>query len=739
MNSTDTPSAHATIHKEPNTRGTAGLIWTCLLTLILCIWTTVHPNVPGGKRKWYGWLWVRVSWMLMALFAPEVVLYMAYKQNIVARWITKEMPAVERAIRKERETSAERRTRRERERVVKKALEAHAEAEDTSPMPIKSLKAAVNAVRFINIMKSQSANSSMVDLEKNTETVTVVSKELDEKEIAQERQLRKYEWTHYHSYLLTMGGIAFSTYDKAGVQFIPYRYWATLTITGARYIKMIDPTVLRIPKRFIEDKSKASVFFKAFVIFQTAVFIIQCIERLTEHMGITPIELNTCMHVVCAVIMSILWWYKPFGVETPFLVHDEHGLRLGALLYMIDKCGVDIVDDLATLEADAETPAIRDIPQLRVVRDSLEIQPADNEVSGLVQEKPRRTITTFIREILEKDLDDTCNPRKIKHDNGRLLLDSDNRMNDWKLITTVASKMSTLKGFTKGLRRKTHARAETWEVKEEPAKHDVERMVDLARQAVQERPHITPEDWKKCYVRLGLHFTKDPMPVHPRIHPDHEVPQYAAATYELGAKERRMLFVHPVLCLFTFIYGAVHIIFIYTQESVLRSETERLIWVVASSLIAGTSVTFWFSFEGIPKLLSAYRYLTKRLFERVQEYSDSEPSTSPRPSRQNTMMSFGEISRQSTKPSIQSQRPSLTKITSRKLSDGLLSVTRSFYGSVNNITKRLEEVARVDLLVLLLFYFTACRFYLIFECFYTVFYLPEKYFQQPGDGIIFFL
>lgn len=41
---------------EPDGRGTWGILSTCILTIILCCWTSVSPNLPaqpdGAFRKW---------------------------------------------------------------------------------------------------------------------------------------------------------------------------------------------------------------------------------------------------------------------------------------------------------------------------------------------------------------------------------------------------------------------------------------------------------------------------------------------------------------------------------------------------------------------------------------------------------------------------------------------------------------------------------------------------------------
>lgn len=67
-----------TFHPEPRLRGTIGLLLSCFLTLILCIWSSIHPNVPGTSRRWYGRIGIKTSWMVMALLAPEMVSTLFY-------------------------------------------------------------------------------------------------------------------------------------------------------------------------------------------------------------------------------------------------------------------------------------------------------------------------------------------------------------------------------------------------------------------------------------------------------------------------------------------------------------------------------------------------------------------------------------------------------------------------------------------------------------------------------------
>lgn len=64
---------------SPDVRGTMDIIQSCALTLVACIYTALHLNVPTNCA-WYAVLWTKTKWAAMALVAPEFVLFMAIDQ-----------------------------------------------------------------------------------------------------------------------------------------------------------------------------------------------------------------------------------------------------------------------------------------------------------------------------------------------------------------------------------------------------------------------------------------------------------------------------------------------------------------------------------------------------------------------------------------------------------------------------------------------------------------------------------
>lgn len=61
----------------PNSRGTFDILSTCIITMLLCVWTAVHLNVPPPGSFWEPKL-RKIRWLILALLAPEMVAYTAW-------------------------------------------------------------------------------------------------------------------------------------------------------------------------------------------------------------------------------------------------------------------------------------------------------------------------------------------------------------------------------------------------------------------------------------------------------------------------------------------------------------------------------------------------------------------------------------------------------------------------------------------------------------------------------------
>ena len=84
-------------------------------------------------------------------------------------------------------------------------------------------------------------------------------------------------------------------------------------------------------KRCIADKNKADSLAKGLICFQAVWMLLQTITRKASGLPVTLLELNTIAHVVCAVVLYILWWDKPQDVKEPEVIRIKE-LSLAAYL-----------------------------------------------------------------------------------------------------------------------------------------------------------------------------------------------------------------------------------------------------------------------------------------------------------------------------------------------------------------------------------------------------------------------
>jgi hypothetical protein len=63
-----------------DTRGTASILYTCVLTIVLCVCTAVHIDIPAlGESVIRHWL-RKAKWTVLGIVAPELVLLTAWSQ-----------------------------------------------------------------------------------------------------------------------------------------------------------------------------------------------------------------------------------------------------------------------------------------------------------------------------------------------------------------------------------------------------------------------------------------------------------------------------------------------------------------------------------------------------------------------------------------------------------------------------------------------------------------------------------
>ena len=76
---------------RPDQRTVFSIVRNCIVTIALCTWSSVHPNIPGPDEGWWEVTWRRIELMLWGLIAPEFILIWAMRQWRGARHITQKV------------------------------------------------------------------------------------------------------------------------------------------------------------------------------------------------------------------------------------------------------------------------------------------------------------------------------------------------------------------------------------------------------------------------------------------------------------------------------------------------------------------------------------------------------------------------------------------------------------------------------------------------------------------------
>lgn len=86
-------------------RDTTSLLISCILTLILCVYTAVHLNIPPkGENPWYTFA-REVWWCLVGLYGPELIVFTSWRQWSSAKALSANIEETLNETKKEHETN----------------------------------------------------------------------------------------------------------------------------------------------------------------------------------------------------------------------------------------------------------------------------------------------------------------------------------------------------------------------------------------------------------------------------------------------------------------------------------------------------------------------------------------------------------------------------------------------------------------------------------------------------------
>ena len=305
---------------EPQTRGTWGILYSCLFTLSLCVWSAIHLNIPPRGESWF-WQWTRkTKWVLIAIFAPEVVLYSAWQQHFLARRFSR---ALQNICRDRHGTQARAtvswfdRFLGHWQRLVTWAegggdqeVGASTQSESAEPKPLPrpvgdapppdhkevddySITYAYFAISGGFIMNIR----SFYDQAKTSKS---------DHGIPPSPSRKRYE---------DSGGAGRSVGSKTSTETgddVDDPFWVTVTpsaiIEFAKTLSWKDfPSHFSTDKASIRDKSKADPIAKVLVLFQVTWTVFNSTSRVALGYPISVLEVHTLAHAGCAVCMYGFW------------------------------------------------------------------------------------------------------------------------------------------------------------------------------------------------------------------------------------------------------------------------------------------------------------------------------------------------------------------------------------------------------------------------------------------------
>ncbi|KAL8783339.1 MAG: hypothetical protein Q9195_009419 [Heterodermia aff. obscurata] len=279
---------NGTAHWEPDPsdgRGTWTILSTCIITLTLCVYTSLHLNIPAHKSSNLDAFGMKAKYVISGLLAPELIVFNAWRQRTVASNIVQQ-------VRKNRggdqPTSFPQRLSRGLQNLPSKALQRF-------KIWSKKLTRKTNNLRHGNGLPFVVNKDPWADI------------------------------TLVHGFYIVMGGYAFDV-SKDTPRIWPWK-WDRLTPSAMAVLaclisqdKDLRSVMPYLSEDEIWDKSKANGLAKTIVCIQAAWFCTQCIVRLAQGIPISLLELNTFAHAICALLVYLLWWDKPLDVHEPTVI-----------------------------------------------------------------------------------------------------------------------------------------------------------------------------------------------------------------------------------------------------------------------------------------------------------------------------------------------------------------------------------------------------------------------------------
>lgn len=282
----------------PNERGTTDILWSCLATIFLCVWTALHPPVPYYRRDkpkfsqdWRKWLRQKIveSKLVPALIcvvAPEYMVIWAVSNFMTARDSRNKLNLASHV-----QISA-----------------VHGFLVEMGGFCLRSPSGRYHQLSYKEFCVSGAANElkAISDPNKvNAKGATPVTSNT-------QRWIHKSEIVEERGHLGAVNASeANSDPDDADV---------TGEILAASHTEEWIHELEKFNEEDINALSEADSLTKMIACFQALWFATQIISRLVERRAVTLLEVSTCAYVLSASIAYAAWWEKPQNCSMPLMI-----------------------------------------------------------------------------------------------------------------------------------------------------------------------------------------------------------------------------------------------------------------------------------------------------------------------------------------------------------------------------------------------------------------------------------
>ncbi|KAI5803988.1 hypothetical protein DFH27DRAFT_553542 [Peziza echinospora] len=297
----------------PGTRSTTALLFSCLATLLLCVWTVLHPNIAPQKerelqkpRKWYS-LWLlrsdlrtnRMVLMIFGFLMPEVLLWIALNQFLEARRIAIELTKCD--------------NQQKIMRDHKNRLSAY------KPHLKAKIKKAAESDQEKGIFKKMASFFKRLPPFLKRVRRRIFPKELE------------------YGFYISMGGLEIESHEKD-------RKHLTYTITpvGAIFLARNGLLPKELSSKSIAAKGRSDAISKVLACSQGLWMVAQVLSRSHLGLPITLLEFHLAIHVVYALLTYFCWFCKPQSISEPTLIPDDDDNTLALLLCVRELVNANI-------------------------------------------------------------------------------------------------------------------------------------------------------------------------------------------------------------------------------------------------------------------------------------------------------------------------------------------------------------------------------------------------------------